>query len=404
RKKSKPRTKAKLKFASLNMRGGGPIGGPPEGDKWLMLNQLMRDNRIAVMALQETHLTNERHETLRRLFGDVLEIVSSPDPDNPTGARGVAIAINKRILTHGATACTTLVPGRAVKATLSQREGASIEVLAVYAPNDSANNARFWEYLRNDNRSQCDIMLGDFNLVEDAIDRLPSRHDDASATDELSQLRTKLGLVDGWRHKNDSLKAYTYLQQATGSQSRLDRIYLRKSLVTRSMGWDIVDPGLPTDHRMPVCELANFRVPFIGQGRWTVPAGLLKNKDFIGAVCEAGRKLAQSVEAIPEGGVGLQEQYCAFKDGVKALAKDWAKRCIPKLDRRIDRLKGELNALLQDGGAADLVAEAAKLQRRLAHLEERRFGQKRAAVKAKDWAEGETLSRYWTRSSKKPMP
>ncbi|KAI0740819.1 Endonuclease/exonuclease/phosphatase, partial [Earliella scabrosa] len=393
------KTRAKLKIASLNMRGGGPVGGPQDNDKWLLLNQLMRDRRIAVMALQETHLTEDRLGTLHELFGDVMDIVCSPDPTNPTGARGVAVAVNKRILPQGVEKWENIVPGRALKAAVRMKEDAYLEVLAVYAPNEPTNNARFWEHLRLDDRSACDVLLGDLNLVEDAIDRLPHKRDDPSATGELARFREKHGLVDGWRHENENVKAFTYLQTATGSQSRLDRIYFRCSLIKMTVGWDIVDPGIPTDHRMPVCELANFRLPFVGRGRWTLPTGLLRNKEFISEVCETGRELERSLDQAPNDGEGVQRLYQAFKEGIKSLAQEWAKRSIPKLDRRIGKLKDELKEVLKEPVEDVATAKAADLQKRLTRLEERRFGQKRAAVRAKDWAEGETLSKYWTRSN-----
>ena len=52
-----------------------------------------------------------------------------------------------------------------------------ISLLAIYAPNRSMNeNKQFWEQLhtffRGNRRLKPDIILGDFNFVEEAMDRL----------------------------------------------------------------------------------------------------------------------------------------------------------------------------------------------------------------------------------------
>jgi hypothetical protein len=55
------RTKATLKIASLNMRGRGT-------DKWNHINQLIRDNKIGILAIQETHLDDDKKDRLELLF------------------------------------------------------------------------------------------------------------------------------------------------------------------------------------------------------------------------------------------------------------------------------------------------------------------------------------------------
>jgi hypothetical protein len=53
-------TRATLKIASLNMRGR-------DKDKWNHINQLMRDNRIGILAVQEAHLDEPRVARLEEL-------------------------------------------------------------------------------------------------------------------------------------------------------------------------------------------------------------------------------------------------------------------------------------------------------------------------------------------------
>ena len=56
-----------------------------------------------------------------------------------------------------------------------------LTVLNIYAPNETSENAHFWETLlekyRQGKYKKPDIIAGDFNVTEEAIDRLPPRED-----------------------------------------------------------------------------------------------------------------------------------------------------------------------------------------------------------------------------------
>ena len=42
------------------------------------------------------------------------------------------------------------------------------------------------------------MMMGNFNLVEDAIDRIPSKLDNTTTTETLRNFRLKYHMVDSW--------------------------------------------------------------------------------------------------------------------------------------------------------------------------------------------------------------
>jgi hypothetical protein len=85
------KTKATIKVASFNMRGR-------EMEKWYHLNQLMRDNKIGILALQKAHLTEQHTDHLYNLFHKRIKIFYSSDPNTPN-AKGVAIVLNKELTT-----------------------------------------------------------------------------------------------------------------------------------------------------------------------------------------------------------------------------------------------------------------------------------------------------------------
>lgn len=92
------------------------------------------------------------------------------------------------------------------------------------------DNTTFWTQLtdffeRNTRIKRPDLMIGDCNMVEEAMDRLPMRSDTAHSVDALDDLKCLLNLEDGWRNTYpDSLK-YTFkrtTQQGHIHHSRLD--------------------------------------------------------------------------------------------------------------------------------------------------------------------------------------
>jgi hypothetical protein len=65
------KTRAVLKIATLNIRGGGSAATQ---NKWRHMNQIMREKRIAILAIQETHLSEARVNLLNSQFNRRLKI------------------------------------------------------------------------------------------------------------------------------------------------------------------------------------------------------------------------------------------------------------------------------------------------------------------------------------------
>ena len=124
-------------------------------------------------------------------------------------------------------------------------------------------------------------MLGDFNIVEDAIDRLPSHGDDPDAVSDLLDLKRNFNLIDGWRHIFESTRGYSFHQEATGAMSRIDRIYISEKDKHNFTEWGICEPNFNTDHKMVFTSLIDRKSPHIGPGRWVLPKFLLKDKKFM---------------------------------------------------------------------------------------------------------------------------
>ncbi|RDX49566.1 DNase I-like protein [Lentinus brumalis] len=394
------------------MRGYGASRSGGVSDKWNQINQLIRDERVAILAIQETHLTAERVEALNDLFNATMHVVAGLDDVNQTGARGVAFAINKRLVNTDEAEATTVKPGRALLLKIPWTRGKALKLLNVYAPNDPTDNAAYWTSLTTDMLSRRalkpDILLGDFNLVEDSLDRLPPRRDPQEAVEALQDFCRTIAVTDGWRQREPATRCYTFCQLSTGSQSRIDRIYTTASISEAANDWETTGPGIPTDHRLVSLSVTNRQAPHLGKGRWSIPPVLLTDKIFIETAHALGMALQDALANMTARtqSVNPQTAYSRFKTDLLAKARSRAKQCIPKLDSLIQALKKDIHDMVnRDGDRTDVQRNhLAILQERLLELELRRFGRKRAVVAVNDWVQGETISKYWSRLNATPQP
>ncbi|KAJ6459391.1 hypothetical protein C8R47DRAFT_922979, partial [Mycena vitilis] len=156
----------------------------------------MREEKIGAFIITEAHMDDERKENIDSLFGRVMRMEFTKD-EHTANAKGVAIVINKRMMKNV--------------------DGEDLSILGVYAPNAPGENTTFWKTIQtwyevHDRVRKPDVMGGDFNMVEDAIDRNPSRLDNNGPMEAMDELKTYLGLIDGWRETFPTTCAYTYHQ------------------------------------------------------------------------------------------------------------------------------------------------------------------------------------------------
>ncbi|KIY49979.1 hypothetical protein FISHEDRAFT_40251, partial [Fistulina hepatica ATCC 64428] len=259
-----------------------------------------------------------------------------------------------------------LIPGRAMMVLLPWDEGQTLNILVVYAPNlnkynDAGENlnALFWKEIISKldelpNRLTIDIMLGDTNMVEDQIDRLPMHTDNMAALDALDDMKMIHNLSDGWRQANPTEKAYTYHQKATGSKSRIDRIYTTKEIQRDCIKWSIEQPGIETDHKIVAVTIINTGMPYIGQGRWTFPVHMLDNKKLKDKIKTLGLAFQQELNdaAHPRGWQGpresLQRRYARFKRDVREMTRNFCKVTVPMIQVQIKDLEKDIQQILND--------------------------------------------------------
>ena len=90
----------------------------------------------------------DRIQDLNVLFEATIMVCGSLDPENQTAARGVAFAVNRKLVDAEKTVLRELVPGRAALLEIPWSNGRALRILNVYAPNDARANSAFWHELR----------------------------------------------------------------------------------------------------------------------------------------------------------------------------------------------------------------------------------------------------------------
>ncbi|KAF8195167.1 Endonuclease/exonuclease/phosphatase, partial [Mycena galopus ATCC 62051] len=411
----KKKTKGYIKVSSLNMRGRYNKGE----DKWLRINQLVRDRRIGILALQETHLAPDEVENINKIFETRLRVYATLDITAPQ-SKGVATVVNKEISNIEGIKTEVIIPGRALYMTIPWHGEESLTVLAAYAPtlsNTSEPNADFLVKLEEKTRHlrKPDIALGDWNMVEDGIDRLPHGRDPAIAVEAMQELKRRWGLVDGWRKTNPDLKAYTYLQSSVNdptrkSQSRIDGILVQERALKNFTDWEIDPSGIATDHQLVSVRYANPKLPFIGKGRWVLTKFLIKDKKVMQKVNATGCDTEAHIESIKDARTddnNPQLLFKSFKDCTTAQFRERGKILVPRMEKEIKALKDELKKASNDPqlGDEERKTRSAEIQEKLDATEKLRFQGVRENAAARNRLDGETTATsYWTQSNKEKKP
>ncbi|KAF9030588.1 DNase I-like protein, partial [Hymenopellis radicata] len=341
------------------MNGGAVVDGDGAANKWMHVNQMMRDDKIGVLVVGEAHLNDERKDKLDTLFDRRLDIHFSENVgnDNAVNSKGVAIVLNKNYVKTDNVKSWNIIPGQALLIQTEWHGDKSLTVLGVYAANETKKaNKRVWDkirkfYEKNPDAPRPDFMAGDCNMVEKPIDRLPPRDDALKVTNAFDKLKIYLQLYDGWRETYPDQINYTYDgKPKPNSQSRIDRIYVTAEILENSRDWKIADPGLvDTDHMLVLAQISCEEAPEVGKGRWTIPEVVLKDDEFLNHVETEGRATLAKMNAIQinagqEGTV--QSLFKTMKDSIIEKAKARQKKLIPAALQKINALDKEREEVL----------------------------------------------------------
>ena len=386
--------------------GAGPIS------KWATVSKALRTCQIGILAIQETHLSTELALQAGELFTRCLAIYNSPDPDNPTGSAGVAFVINKEKVDTSGITMTTLIQGRAIFLSVPRKHDNNLHIINIYAPNDLSHHVDFWAEVTAQWLAKRlptpHLMMGDFNLVEDPLDRAPARADNIAATAALRTCRQTLDLQDIWRQNFPEERLFTYTSPHN-TLSRIDRIYANPVIRKFLSQWTVEASEIPSDHQMISVRYAPERAPFIGKGRWSWPLGLLHDKPLNETIHELGIELHNRLQHLAPGDRSSNPQtlWQEFKDRIKEEATAAAKLQMCKVSKRIAALQNDLKEArkaptLDDDEPARINVIA--LEREIDHLTKKRYKSAYNRAQAQWFMKGEQINKYWSKVNSPRTP
>ncbi|KAI9069008.1 hypothetical protein FKP32DRAFT_1560573 [Trametes sanguinea] len=182
-------------------------------------------------------------------------------------------------------------------------------ILCIYAPTSDglAERKLFFQNVKHFYDSHPEVprphlMAGDFNDVEDMIDRLLMSQAPDSSIEDLDDLKLSLGLMitDGWHMTHHYKREYTFLRGSgqAATMSCLDRMYVPQGTSEFARCWRIDEPGVHTDHKLVSVELTTPSTSAIGKGRQVFPLHLLKNKSLAKQMKKRGLQVMDDLESI----------------------------------------------------------------------------------------------------------
>ncbi|KAF5371875.1 hypothetical protein D9615_009582 [Tricholomella constricta] len=239
--------------------------------------------------------------------------------------------------------------------------------------------------------------------------KLPAYNDANEAVEALTELRNHLRLADGWRTTYPTKKAYSFLQEATGTQSRLDRIYTSEEVMQNTREWNIEPSGIPgADHKLISVQISHQEAPWVGKGRWSIPHHVLRDKLFRARVQQEGRKALEEINTITSRTELKNPQtiYNTFKSEILLLARQRDKAIIPRIDRRLRELQNSLDKINNDqtNEEDEKRIASAEIETKMRALQQRKHQNKRQTAAARNRLEGETICKYWTTANKESKP
>lgn len=382
----------------------------------------MRDQRIGILMVQETHLTEQRVADIHRMYAGSIKIFHSSHPEAPTQKEGVAIVINTKLVSTVGAKATVIVPGRALQIAIPWRGGDTRHLLCVYAPTSEGVLERcdFFGKLEqyydtHPNVPLPHVMAGDFNNVEDIIDRLLMTDTGDSSVEKLDSLKMRLGLMiaDGWRTTHPTDRDYTFHRGVgdAATMSRLDRIYVTPEVFHFARNWTISQPGVKTDHLLMSVQLTTPSAPVAGPGRPVFPICMLKNKSVARQMKMRGIRASAELKDIKMRGIRTEEQnpqtiLCKMKTDWFDLARAHEKATVPKLLRNIQEMEKQLKEVKADESRPERVraSDVNALTKQIQDLKARRLKQQQENSRAKHRVDGERPTKYWVHINKAKTP
>ncbi|KAE9383054.1 hypothetical protein BT96DRAFT_1041062, partial [Gymnopus androsaceus JB14] len=205
-------------------------------------------------------------------------------------------------------------------------------------------------------------------------------------------------------------KNFTFMQDATGSQSRIDRIYVTDPILETAREWNTRTSGIPNaDHDLVSVQITSENAPLTARGRWRFPEYVVKDKDFLDYAREQGLIAKKELEELNTGHLyakSPQKIWHTYKQKIIRKGRERARQIVPGLVRKINEARLELDRIANDPLLTDeeKIQQTPEIKKKITQMEQARFNKMQMDLKVKFRLEGETPSRSWSQANKEKKP
>ena len=258
-----------MEVVTTNVRG---LGNP---QKRKTLFQWLETKSFDIVCLQETFCTNENVNQIMNEWKGTSFHSTSTSPHS----KGVSILF-KHNFGYDLIDCHTCEDGRIFLINLKHNAN-TYTVANIYAPTemnyrkDFFSNCRKWISNKTLN-ANCLLICGDLNCSLSNIDRKVQNIDRSRAS--FKDFLTYLDVRDNFRELNKSKISYTYSNNKSDIQSRIDYILTSSYMLNLAKKCYILTAPRIPDHKAVICS---FRDDIdSGKGYWKLNTKLLENPEY----------------------------------------------------------------------------------------------------------------------------
>ena len=393
-----------VRIATLNVKGRNK----EKKSKWPTIATLMRKQRILVLGLQEMHLDENEADKIRKMCPKI-ELINN---GSSTSKEGIAFVINKELANNMTWSCENMIEGRLSKLTIEVEEERGLDIVLLYAPNGDNDKMNFFNELNNklrqERKNENIIVMGDFNSVENELDRMPHRKDEKKVTEAWCKVKKSFNLVDGWRVHNELNKGYTYTQLTTNSMSQIDRIYLNYEIYPYGYNWSHVDSAGISDHDLVMVDILKKKLPYIGDGIWRMNQDDIEYERTRKLTDELLRRVENNMKEIKKENKGnIQELWMETKEDIKRIVGDSRRirknqltKAKKNLRKQIDEKLREINNEIEEVRKKNQ-NELAELKQKLAAKSKHEIKRLQEATRVRYKSKGEKYTKYWFKLNRK---
>lgn len=377
-----------IEIMSLNVNG---LGNPAKRAKVIAK---LRKEKKHIYFLQETHLSNEEHEKLKK-FG-FKNIFYSSCPNHHK--RGVIILIPKGVNFE----CHKEVKDKEgryviVKGTINNN---MVTLINVYAPPES--NKQYFKILFDivaEEMEGVSICGGDLNIVlNHDLDTTSHKKNKKHITKFMNHICTEMGLIDVWRELHPLEKDYSHYSATHSVYSRIDYFLLQEENRHRIQNCCIGVADV-SDHNAIYVKIS------LGEEKrntlWRLNLGILNNKSVVDQIrIEIKRYLEENNNGEVDPSILWDALKAVIRGKLIAITSTLKKERIAHYEKLISELK-QLELKHKHNANNEVVAQMGELRKEINSLLQSEVEKKARFVKQTYYESGPRALKLLARRMRK---